>query len=253
MSKVLPTPASNIQNLPSLHKAPTPQRVILKDREEDLRERLSVEKAAREEAKRKAEALKERMAYLEAMADELNETRARHGDFVARKTAQFESRRKPLGDHGMLTFAGPSFGVGNPEKPSHVGRNSRRTAFTTDFRGKHILGESEFVQKWRLQNRAEEIVAERDVVRAASTQPPSSPTAANRAATSMSSKSKQLSPAPTADGAAPRLRANGLPTLAFAKHCSSRRTRFYTDYEGKRIMMDACDWPEEHDFVLIGT
>eukprot|EP00759_Apiculatamorpha_spiralis_P013900 PhF_6_TR20628/c0_g1_i2/m.29724 len=37
-----------------------------------------------------------------------------------------------------------------------------------------------------------------------------------------------------------------LPNLKCLKHRSSRRTKWYTDYEGKRIMVDNCDLPEHY-------
>jgi hypothetical protein len=279
MAAIVPTPASSLRHLPSLHKTPTPKRAILEDKAADLEDRLALERKARLEADQKTVKLKERMQYLEAMAAELDQTRTTHKAFVEAKTAQFESRRQPLGDEGMLTFSAHSkFGEGNSVKPSRIGRNSRRTAFTTDFRGVHILGDSEFVHKWRLQNRAEEIMGAREQERSAlrdrkaaaraagatgatgggggggrtSTTPQPASSNANNATRAASSVSGQTTATTSNPEWVSRRRANGLPTLDACKHASSRRTKFYVNYEGKRIMMDPCDWPEEHDFVLIG-
>mmetsp|Transcript_45597 Transcript_45597/g.140576 ORF Transcript_45597/g.140576 Transcript_45597/m.140576 type:complete len:125 (-) Transcript_45597:54-428(-) len=122
-------------------------------------------------------------------------------------------------------------------------------------------------QKKALQARADSSMAVRDEARrAASTQPsPTMASAPGRSQSALGMDTESLRRAARQRGKVPtpqegqrtqpgrRHRANGLPTLEFAAHCSSRRTKFYTNYDGKRIMMDPCDWPEEHDFVLIGT
>eukprot|EP00760_Papus_ankaliazontas_P031479 PhM_4_TR5301/c1_g1_i1/m.3837 len=45
------------------------------------------------------------------------------------------------------------------------------------------------------------------------------------------------------------LKGHGVPTLpdlGVLRYKSSRRTRWYTDYEGKRILVDDCDFPEHY-------
>lgn len=290
----LPTPASCIKGLPTLHKPAVPARAILKDKADDLQDQLEAERAKRELAARKTEGLKERIAALEAMADDLARARQQHDAYAAAKAkAEADSRKLPSG-LGMMTFQAGGFGEGNHVKPRREGRNSRRTAFTTDYCGRAILGESEWAHKAKLQSRANDEMDRRElsrsVARAATTEPTlaasshqsltpagaveggssaaiSSPSPAAGAARSLSrtaantkpkvSMNHRLEPAgcggvPAPGHAASKLRSNGLPTLDAAKQCSSRRTRFYINYEGKRVMMDPCDWPNEHGFVLTG-
>jgi hypothetical protein len=225
-----PTPASSIRSLPSLSKTPTPVRLILKDKELDLREQIGVQKAARETTEKKLSGVKERIARLESMAAELQQTRERHESLAEASVKAREERRQPIPGVGMLTFQTGGFGAGNPTSTSKGGRNSRRTAYTVDFRGVPIIGESEWVARWKIENSAEKLIEERAKERQENATP------------------SVVSTAPKA----PRFGANGLPTLEFCSHCSSRRMRFYVNYEGKRIMMDPCDWPSDKGFVLTG-
>lgn len=272
MSSVLPTPASCIKGLPSLHKAPVPRRLVLKDAQEDLQERLTEERKAHELVAKRTAAVRERIARLEGLAAELQQARETHNGYVQTKAEEAKAQRKLPSGLGMMTFRTGGFGEGNPAKPAKAaGRASRRTAFTTDYKGEHHLGESEWVHKWEIQNRAEQEILRReqrrdDLKRSATAEPPETsppspqPTASRTPGLHLSSSATpgldkhQMRPAGVGGREGEnRLRSNGLPTLATAQHCSSRRTRFYVNYEGKRIMMDPCDWPEEHDFVLIGT
>lgn len=110
--------------------------------------------------------------------------------------------------------------------PVMKGRSSRRTQLYHDITGTLHFGPNEKDQKRRL-------IGKKNLDDAATT------LSSSAARTWVTSNMKAR------EGA--RILGHGKPTLpdlSTLKHRSSRRTRWYTDYEGKRIMVDACDFPE---------
>ena len=232
-----PTPASSIRNLPSIaKKAPRP-RDVLRTELMDVTDAVAEERAQAARAAAKAAELKAKIAYLEAHADEMKKTVADHNAFIQQKLAHEAKRTESLGHNGMMCFTShEKFGVGDAMKPKPRLRNSRRTGFCTDYCGRAYLGECEWVESWQRQNRANGEIVRRE----------------EEASQRRDAALKAGTPEPSAKPP-PLRKSQALPDLERMKRQSSRRTRFYTNYEGKRIMMDPCNWPSHHDFVLIGT
>lgn len=146
-------------------------------------------------------------------------------------------------------------------------RSSKRSAYCTTYSGEKILGESEVVVNRERMKRAEavtlaneakerarrELLAaqEREQAKSAeSTEPPPLlADAAERKRYKLPGMSRtaalKVHAMPPA-GKKPRIEFNENVKL------SSKRTLFYTDYTGKRLMIDACDRPQTHDFVVTG-
>lgn len=249
-----PTPASNLRNLPRVGPKPGPStREVLKEELEDLQEHLANERVARGTAAKKAEALRQRMARLAAMQDDLEAARSQHNSYVSAKAATQAERAKGLGPegHGMLTFT-EHFGEGNVKvRPVIAGRASRRTAFSTDYCGRPILGSCESLEKRKLQEKANVVLANRESERRERSRDVSPVAAHTPEPTSL--YRLRTKPRLAASSMKPAGGPGDLPDLQGKfKQRSTRRTRFYTNYEGTRINMDPCDWPEQHDFVLTG-
>lgn len=156
-------------------------------------------------------------------------------------------------------------------------RSSKRSAFCTTYAGEKILGQCEDVVNRERMKRAEQVtlateeadrrrkeenerrqreLGELEHIAAISARRPENtekpPLLADRR-----ERAKFRAPGASRTASLPvhmMPPAGKTPTVDFeqSKTLSSRRTLFYTDYEGKPIMIDTADRPHRHDFVLTG-
>ena len=228
-----PTPASSIKQLPSIAQKVPRQRDLLRDRLLDIEDAVAAEKTKASKARKQTEELQKRLKYLEENAEAMKRVVTDHNSFLSSKRAHEEKRHESLGSSGMLCFR-EKFGEGDHKKPPPKARNSRRTGFYTDYQGRAHLGDCEWLETWKRQQAANEEIDKRETQRSQRRD------AALKVGTPEPTKAKPL------------VESQALPDLERMRHQSSRRTRFYTNYEGKRIMMDPCNWPSHHGFVMIG-
>jgi hypothetical protein len=219
-----PTLGSSQRNLPPVGEKKPKARAVLAHKLAVLQDELDADRAAKAKLLGKTAALKARMDNLRTFEAGLAKTKKDHDAFNCQRAEMVANRTQALGANGMLTFT-ERFGEGNHVKPSQPGRNSRRTRFYRDYTGKCELGECEWVDNWNLRQRANSQMEERAVVQAS---------------------------IPRVAREKPIRESIALPDLEQYKGRSTLRTRHYYDYEGKRINMDPCDWPQHNGFVLIG-
>lgn len=199
----------------------------------DAKQSIQQEREKKNQLSRVANDLASKVERLLMLADELEHTKSHHRSHSEMRDRVQESRMSHLSvsDDGLPTTQSMMlFNTASdvPHRQGPKGRSSRRTAYTTDYSGRRYPGVCEFQDANDKRLRAEALSKERH----ASRPPIELPKLDNR-----------RNPAGHPHG--------GIFTLEGGRGRSSKRTRFYTDYEGDRIKMDPCNWPTESGVVLI--
>lgn len=238
-------------------------------------ELIEEERSRKRELAAQSRDLRQQMGRLAALAPELAKEKERQAAHVRRRDEHTERRREPLSknpNEGMLTFQRIGCEKYPPER---VGPSSGRTGFVTDYKGRmylsgmgerksesqmYKLAQTEVERRRSVARRAKEAEAEEaEALRLAGGGGPSPALAAGSPLLSTSASAPSL----------PLLRSckrvidtshlskgtvYGKPShvdLEKYKHLSSKRSRYYTDYEGRRIAMDPSDWPTTDGLMLL--
>lgn len=206
---------------------------------------LESEKKEKELLRQHTARLLERVNVLESSADDMLQAKRAFDSFTTTKRQHYAARTTPIPGEGLLTLS--TLGKGNaPLALTPVPRRStRRTAFTTTYSNAKILGPCEFVANWERQQRVDENIARKSALATAT---PGHSEGEGRPGVSM----VRSSPAPSfLEKKEPAGARSLLPDLNEYKRRSTRRTRFYTNYDGVKIQMDPCDWPSHNGVLLV--
>lgn len=252
----------------------------IKNAEEEIAE----EKAHKKRLAAQAKDIRQQMERLATVATDLEKEKARQEAHVHQRESDIEKRRQPLstklGD-GMLTFQRIGCEKYPPERK---GPSFGRTAFVFDYSGRvYLAGSGERKSETQMykhamkeveRRRAEARALEEEKRRQSNTStlsatalPPLNTSAGNTAnGTEGPSiiKQKRLSTGMHAPIGGTGAGSGGYPynkntvygkpssiDLEKYKHLSSKRSRYYTDYEGRRIAMDPSDWPSPNGLLLL--
>lgn len=214
------------------------ERLKLKKAILNANQALRKERGEKETLARLAHNLSAKVDRLVFLADELERTKIRHTTHVELRSKDSATKHLCVSSDGAPTsessvlFNSPS---GRSHRQGSPGRSIRRTAYTVDYAGRKYPGVCEFQDANDKRLRAEAIARERIATKRSSS--------AGIVRSHLPTLCAQRVPAGHPEG--------GVFTIEGAKCRSSKRTRFYTDHEGKRIQMDPGGWPTESGIVLL--
>ena len=195
-----------------------------------VRDALESEREAKEQLLDQAAKTRHRLEVITKMAGGLAEDKQRFEDFAAHKVL----RQKDVVLPGK-SFLQQSHVDGPGGALPHVGRSSKRTAFTRDYRNQFYLGVREQDAKEQQIARVQSVMS----LRASSSLLPA-------ASPSLSESALSNAPSPLRFGQG----VLSAPDIAEFQKRSCRRTRWYTDYEGRRFLMDSKDMPSTSGVAL---
>jgi hypothetical protein len=207
-------------------------RAELERKLEAAKDALAAERVEKERLMELAEKTRHRLDVISRMAPMLHQDKQRFESFAALK----QKNARPAELHSERDFFHSLHEAVKPRRELPL-RSSKRTAFTRDYRNGFYLGEREQDAK------DEQIARVRSVMEVR-----------NRASSllAVAAQAKQ-SPSPAfSEGSAVRFGQGVLsaPEIAEYKNRSCKRTRWYTDYEGRRFLMDSSDMPTVNGVCL---
>lgn len=220
-------------------------------------EQIANEREAKRRLAVQARDLRMQMERLATIAADMEKEKERRANFVETQMSHSEKRRAPLTRHpneGMLTFQRIGCAKYPPEPNRKGAPSSRRTGFVTDYQGRMYLGGGERKSETQMHKEAMKEVERRrsETKRVANEMggaEGTSPGLPDIHSGSLSGSSTKLS-----SNKQSKSMVYGKPSfldLEKCKHLSSKRSRYYTDYEGRRIAMDPSDWPRTDGLLLL--
>lgn len=261
----------------------------LRGKVDDAAKAIDEERRRREALSAKSAELRAKVDRLSRMSEELLAQRDRYDAHVRAEAAQFARRHEALGSSGLLTF---SRDCGDEKPGRTIpGCHCRRTAYATKYDNTRVLGPCERLLTLQRSRRVETAMdaAEARPASGASLPPVHGSSAAGsaqagndptrrrptagpwqgeqtarivqdklvRSASTVPNDRRDAVRAVQSRSVLHQMNYHGMPSLYLQdleqkRGHSLRRTRHYTDFMGRLISMDPCDWPSHNEFVLIG-
>jgi hypothetical protein len=224
-------------------------RAELEERLDAARDTLSFEQAEKTKLVAAAEKVRQRLTVIARMADVLDNEKQKFEIFAEMK----HRTQRPAQLPALKGFFDDVHDCNKPRRQLPP-RSSKRTAFTRDHRNRILLGEREDDAK------EQQLTRVRSVMELRSRNCSNSVSPAPAALEGDDSQARRGLPSPALSNGSPAgataaplrfgLGALSAPDIAGFKNRSCKRSRYYTDHEGKRFLMDSRDMPSISGIVL---